>query len=156
MKKFLLLPLIALMFIGCSKDALTSDPGMEANQAVRTDGPYPIKLVVAYSSIFKPDADFPLTISYMGEDWDMHTFTITGPGTYDLVARGGSLSFAGLMKYDGHAPYVQLKYQPDDESMVYSELFTMPEEIYMSHGIPIGEPIFGDAYTVRVSFEEVF
>lgn len=156
MKKILLLPLVALLCMGCSKDAMTADPDMAVPQTTQQDGPYPIKLVVVYGSVFQSDPRNPLTISYTGEDWDMHSFTIMQPGTYEFVARGGSVTFSGHMKYDGHAPYVNLKYQPDDESMGYLYQFTMPESIELTHGIPIGEPIFNDWYSVVVSFEEAY
>lgn len=153
MKKFLLLPLVALMFVGCSKDAMTADPDMAAPKTAQQDGPYPIKVVFSDNGQYSPGPN--LTLSYTGEDWETHEIQIKSLGTYEFVARGMSVFLQGEVTYLGSAPYVDFICHPDEESRGYTQRFTMPESIAMNNGIPIGEPIFGQYYTVVLSYEGV-
>lgn len=168
MKKFLLLPLVALMFAGCSKDAMTDGtPDMAAGQTAKiATQKVTISLNGWATTRWGNGSDntptFPV-VHYMDENQNPHDLMLRDDqGSYEFVTSSANLFISGFA-YCGDKPYIGIKVHTNDTHQHpdggYRGFYTgYIDEVPSSIHVPLEEPVSSpdDSYKVVLSVGESY
>lgn len=160
MKKLLFLPLLALMFVGCSKDAMTEKtPDMAAGQTAKiATHKVSVTLKGWYTERWGTGYSFP-TVYYMDENQNPQELVLEhGVAPHEFVTSSANLAISGFLYY-GDKPYIGIKTHTNDTQEHpdggYRLFYTGTlDEVPSTITVPIEEPISPDTYVVVVSVGE--
>lgn len=162
MKKLLFLPLLALMFVGCSKEAMTEKtPDMAASQTAKiATQKVTVSLKGWATSRWGDGYSFPV-VHYMDENQNPQELVLeNGVAPHELVTSSSNLVITGFTYY-GDKPYIGIKVQTNDTQQHpdggYKGFYTGHiDEVPTSIHVPVEEPVSSpaDSYVVIVSVGE--
>ena len=157
MKKFLLLPLLALMFVGCSKDALTEKtPELAAAQTAKNSAA--IRVAIDIREFYTVGWGGPLFVSYVDENGEQKQLRLReGQDSNVIMVSSSTMEISGI-SYGGDKQRAGVTVRTNmiegDPDGYRAEYKGLPNELPYSIIIPVYKPMASDeAYTVIILAE---
>ena len=161
MKKFLLLPLLALMFVGCSKDALTEKtPELATAQTAKNSDAIRVSIDIRefYTDRWGIGNNKYPVVTYLDENGEQKQLELReGQGNNEIVVTSSTMEVSGF-EYRGEKEKAGISIRTNmiegDPDGYRADYEGGPESLPYSIIIPVFRPMSADTYSVTITVKE--